>query len=169
MASGRGDMAVSRPEIERELEARIGALGFELVSLERAGSRDRPIMRIRMDRPGSGPESTVTVEDCAQVSRALEAWLDEDDDMPARYVLEVSSPGVERPLVRPRDWERFAGRPVVVKGYGVLADRATRLEAELLGLDSEPEPTVRLRLNDGTEVGVPLREVKGAHLLFNWK
>ena len=162
-------MAASRPEVEQEMEARVAALGFELVLLEWAGSRARPIMRVRMDRLGSGLESSVTVDDCAQVSRALEAWLDEHEDMPEHYVLEVSSPGVERPLVRPRDWERFAGRSVVVKGHGVLAERSTRLEAELLGLDPEPEPTARLRLGDGTEVCVPLTDIKGAHLLFTWK
>ena len=48
-------------------------------------------------------------------------------------------------------------------------ERSSRLEAEVLGLDSEPEPTVRLRLGDGAEVGVPLTEIKGAHLLFKWK
>ncbi len=162
-------MAASRPEVEQKMEEQIATLGFELVSLEWAGSRNRPIMRIRMDRPDSGQESTVTVDDCAQVSRALEAWLDEDEEVPERYVLEVSSPGVERPLVRPRDWERFAGLPVVVKGHGVLAERSNRIEGELLGLDSGPEPTARLRLEDGTEVSVALTEIKGAHLLFNWK
>jgi ribosome maturation factor RimP len=162
-------MALARPEIEREMEAQVASLGFELVSLDWAGSRGRPIMRIRMDRPDSGTESTVTVDECAQVSRALEAWLEEDGDVPERYVLEVSSPGVERPLVKPRDWERFAGRPVVVKGHGVLAGRSTRLEADLLGLQDGPEPIARLRLGDGIEVGVPLKDIKGAHLLFNWK
>ncbi len=78
-------------------------------------------------------------------------------------------PSVPRPLTRSRDWERFAGEPVVVEGYGVLAERSSRLEAELLGLDTEPEPTVRLRLGDGAEVGVPLTDIKGAHLLFKWK
>jgi ribosome maturation factor RimP len=162
-------MALARPEIERELEAQMASLGFELVALEWAGSRARPIMRIRMDRLDSGAESTVTVDDCAQVSRGLEAWLEEDGDVPERYVLEVSSPGVERPLVKPRDWERFAGRPVVVKGHKVLAGRSTRLEADLLGLEAGPEPIARLRLGDGIEVGVPLKDIKGAHLLFNWK
>ena len=60
------------------------------------------------------------------------------------------------------------GEPVVVEGFGVLAERSSRLEAELLGLDSEPEPTVRLRLGDGAEVGVSLTDIKGAHLLFKW-
>ncbi len=89
--------------------------------------------------------------------------------MPERYVLEVSSPGVERPLVRPRDWDRFKGEEVVVKGHEVLADRATRLEAELLGLVEGDEPAARLRLQDGEEVTVRLSDIKAAHLLFRWR
>jgi len=161
-------MASSRPEIEREAEGRLLDLGINLVSMNWAGSRSRPVIRLRIERSPMG-DPPVTVDDCARVSRALESWLDEHDEIPERYVLEVSSPGIERPLTRPRDWERFAGKPVVVEGHGVLAERSHRLEAELLGLDPEPEPTVRLRLGDGAEVGVPLADIKGAHLLFNWK
>ena len=166
-------MAPTRPDIRREAEGRLMDLGFELVSWEWAGNRHRPVIRIRIERSpmGEAPmgEPGVTVDDCARVSRALECWLDEHDEIPERYVLEVSSPGVERPLTRRRDWERFAGEPVVVEGYGVLAGRSSRLEAELLGLDPEPELTARLRLEDGVEVGVPLTDIKGAHLLFRWK
>jgi len=161
-------MAPLRAEIEREVEKQLFDLGFELVAIEWAGGRNRPVIRIRMDRveaAGCG----VTVGDCAQVSRALEGWLDELDDLAERYVLEVSSPGVERPLTRVRDWERFAGKPVIVEGYDVLAERSSRLEADLLGLESEPEPAARLKLGDGTEVKVPLAEIKGAHLVFEWK
>ena len=104
-----------------------------------------------------------------KLRRALEGWLDELDDLAERYVLEVSSPGVERPLTRERDWERFAGKPVIVEGYGVLAERSSRLEADLLGLEPEPEPAARLKLGDGTEVKVPLAEIKGAHLVFEWE
>lgn len=162
-------MAVSRLQIEQEMDGRIMALGFELVSLEWAGSHSRPIVRIRMDKPDSSHESSVTVNDCVSVSRALEEWLDQYEEEFDRYVLEVSSPGIERPLVRPRDWERFAGQHVVVKGHKVLAQQSARLEAELLGLDYKPEPTASLRLGDGTEVGVPLSDIKGAHLIFNWE
>ena len=161
-------MASSRPKIEREAEGRLLDLGIDLVSMDWAGSRSRPVIRLRIERSPMG-DPPVTVDDCARVSRALESWLDEHDEIPERYVLEVSSPGIERPLTRPRDWERFAGKPVVVEGHGVLAERSPRLEAELLGLDPEPEPTVRLRLGDGAEVGVPLADIKGAHLLFKWK
>ena len=161
-------MAPARSKVGREVESRLLDLGMDLVSIDWTGSRNRPVIRLRIERSPMG-DPPVTVDDCARVSRALESWLDELDEIPERYVLEVSSPGIERPLTRPRDWERFVGEPVVVVGFGVLADRSSRLEAELLGLDSEPEPTVRLRLEDGAEVGVPLADIKGAHLLFKWK
>ena len=163
-----GSMAPTPPEIRREAEDRLLELGIDLVSMDWAGSRRRPVIRLRIERSQMG-DPPVTLDDCARVSRALECWLDEHDEIPERYVLEVSSPGVERPLTRLQDWERFAGKSVVVVGYGVLAERSSRLEAELLGLDSEPEPTVRLRLGDGAEVGVPITDIKGAHLLFKWK
>ena len=161
-------MAPSRPKIRREVESLLLDLGIDLVSMDWAGSLSRPVIRLRIERSPMG-DPPVTVEDCVRVSRALEPWLDEHDEIPERYVLEVSSPGVERPLTRPKDWERFRGEPVVVTGFGVLAERSTRLEAELLGLETEPEPTVRLRLEDGAEVGVALRDIKEAHLLFKWK
>ena len=102
--------------LTQEIERRIEELGFELVDLERVGSRARPILRAYIDRPDSRPgEPGVSLDDCARVSRALEPFLDEREDLSDRYVLEVSSPGVERPLVRRRDWERFAGSEVRVK------------------------------------------------------
>ena len=166
-------MALPRPEIRREAEARLLDLGIDLVSMDWTGSRNRPLIRLRIERSpmGGAPvgDPPVTVDDCARVSRALESWLDEHDSIPEQYVLEVSSPGVERPLTRLKDWERFAGESVVVEGYGVLAGRASRLEAQLLGLDSELEPSIRLRLGDGAEVDVLLEDIKGAHLLFKWK
>jgi len=161
-------MPPTRPKIRQEAESRLQDLGIDLVSMDWAGSRNRPVIRLRIERSPMG-DPPVTVNDCARVSRALESWLDEHDDVPERYVLEVSSPGIERPLTRLQDWERFAGEPVVVQGFGVLAERSSRLEAELLGLAADPEPTVRLRLKDGSEVGVPLTDIKGAHLLFKWK
>jgi ribosome maturation factor RimP len=163
-------IAMADDSLERELEARIGALGFELVELERAGTRSRPILRLRIDRAGSPAEPGVTLDDCARVSRALEPFLDGHEGLAEQYVLEVSSPGVERPLVRERDWERFAGREVAIKGYGPLAGRGRRLEGEILGLGEPGEHgrAVRIRLSDGAEVAIPLREIARAQLVFRW-
>jgi ribosome maturation factor RimP len=159
------------PEIAAELERRVEDLGYELVEVRWGGSGQRPQLKLRIDRPNSIPGEGVTVEECAHVSRALEPWLDEHEALSERYVLEVSSPGVDRPLVRARDFERFRGERVAVIGRDVLLGRSTRLEGELLGLADEGAETesVKLRLSDGDEVGVPRSEIRKAHLVFEWK
>ena len=156
--------------VARELDSRLDALGYEAVEVEWAGSTARPLIRIRIDKVGAVGDEGVTVDDCARVSRVLEAWLETVESMPERYVLEVSSPGVDRPLMRPRDFERFAGKKVAVKGPAPLAGRATRLEGELLGLvgAGEENERVRLRLPGGDEVEIPRGEITGAHLVFEW-
>ena len=157
--------------IDRELETRIEELGFELVELERTGSKSRPILRVRIDRPDSGPGSGVTVDDCARVSRALEAYLDEGVVAGGRYTLEVSSPGVERPLVRERDFERFRGQRVAVKGYAPLRGKDKRVEGELVGLEGAGEGqggSVRIRLDDGEEALIAREDIARAHLVFRW-
>jgi ribosome maturation factor RimP len=159
---------MTEPAFERQFEQRIEALGYELVDLERTGPRTRPTLRVRIDRP-EGTEGGITLDDCTRVSRALESLLDEAPELAGRYVLEVSSPGVERPLVRPRDFERFAGRPVAIRGFAPLAGRARRLEGELLGLSRDGgEERIRLRLSDGEEVEIPRDQVASAHLVFRW-
>lgn len=161
------------PEVDEELAARVERLGFELVEARWAGSAKRPILRIRIDVPEerAAAGEGVTVDDCATVSRALEAWLDGLEGLGERYVLEVSSPGLERPLTRGRDWTRFAGEQVAVKGDAPLAGRAKRLEGELLGLfgDEHDGERVRLRLPGGEEVEIPREEITGAHIVFRWK
>jgi len=159
------------PDIEKGLETRVDDLGYELVEVRWGGSGRRPMLKLRIDRPDTIPGQGVTVDECAKVSRALESWLDEYEDLSAQYVLEVSSPGVDRPLVRARDFERFRGEQVAVKGKEVLLGRATRLEGELLGLadaDAGVE-SVRLRLPSGEEVSIPRSEIRKAHLVFTWK
>jgi ribosome maturation factor RimP len=168
--AGREEMKRGVPEVERELESRVDGLGFDLVEALWAGSRARPILRLRIDVKAAG-EGRVTVADCAKVSRALEAWLDELGVMPERYVLEVSSPGVERPLTRPGDWQRFAGEWVAVTGHEVLAGRAKRLEGELVGVRSDESQSERIviRLAGGDEVEIPRGEILRGQLVFRWK
>lgn len=158
------------PQIERELEARVEALGFELVDMRWSGSARRPALRVRIDRADSTPGHGVTVDECARVSRGLEPWLDELEQVPEKYVLEVSSPGVDRPLVRDGDFDRFRGETVALKGHDVLAGKARRLEGELLGMEErDGAQVVRLRLPDGDEVRVPRADIAGANLVFTWK
>lgn len=160
------------PGIEEELEGRVEALAMEVVELEWAGSQARPILRLRVDLPDSSPGHGVTVNDCVRVSRALEPWLDEHPDVPERYTLEVSSPGVERPLRRRRDFVRFAGSEVVVKTEQIVpAVKSRRIEGTLEGVEGEEEEIyrVQVRLGNGTVVEVPRDGIVRAHLMFRWE
>ncbi len=166
-------MVRAEPVTRSEIEARIEALDFELVDMEWGGSKSRPILRLRVDRTDSVPGSGVTVDDCARVSRALETWLDGLDEMPERYVIEVSSPGIERPLTRPRDWLRFKGQRVAVEVRAPLADGRRRVEGELLGPVEEDESQeravrVRIRTDQAEEIVLPTSEIKKAHLVHDW-
>src|SRR3982751_3130978 len=93
--------------LEPLVAEQIKPLGLELFELKVGGSRNRPVVDVRIERE-DGEKGTV--ENCAQASRASEATLDAQDFGGKRYVLEVSSPGIERPLRNGRDWRRFIGR-----------------------------------------------------------
>jgi ribosome maturation factor RimP len=151
--------------LDEVIEHELDQLGFELVEFRRGGTHGRPVLDVRIDRRDG---EKVTIDDCARVSRALEARLDAGDIVASRYVLEVSSPGVERPLKRAADFRRFVGRKARVNS--VLL--GGRLEVELVGVESEAErgtDVVVVRSADGTEHRVPLGDVKDARLVFEWK
>jgi len=164
-------MAIPLPDLAEELEERLEGMGFELVEAEWVGRANRPSLRLRIDLPDSVlGEGGVTVGQCAEVSRALEPWLDEHPEIPEQYVLEVSSPGVERPLTRLRDWRRFAGQQVLVKGKDLPGGKGNRLEGELLGVemgDGEKAFAVLL-LSSGEKIEIPLEGIQKAHLVFRW-
>lgn len=146
-----------------EVRARVGALGFELADLRKGGTPRRIRLAVRIDRPESLPGQGVTVEDCAHVSRALEQWLDASLVLGSNYILEVSSPGIERPLRWRQHWERFVGHDVNLRLRGRGRRRATivRVVAE--------EDAVVLRLaGEGDEMTVPLNEVRDATLAVDW-
>ncbi|NIR44094.1 MAG: ribosome maturation factor RimP [Gemmatimonadetes bacterium] len=156
--------------VEQIAETVLGRLGYELVDLERAGARARPIVRLRIDHLDSEPGRGVTVEECARVSRELEEELEEQEDMPASYILEVSSPGIERPLRRPRDYQRALGRQIALHGYGPLARGSKRLQGVLRSVEGDPgEEELRLELDDGSEMTIPLSAVAKANLVFDWE
>lgn len=98
------------PEISALLEPSVTALGFELVSVELVGGGSDRTLRVYIDHPDG-----ITVDDCADVSRQVSAVLDVEDPVPGAYVLEVSSPGLDRPLVKSADFERFRGSLVKVR------------------------------------------------------
>ncbi|MFV1987163.1 MAG: ribosome maturation factor RimP [Gemmatimonadota bacterium] len=151
-----------------KIEDTIEGLGFEIVTLERGGGRNRPLLRIRIDGPGSEPgRSNVSVQDCAAVARALRDVLEEEGGAERDWVLEVSSPGVERPLTKAEDFARFRGERVMVRGYQPLAGGAKQLEGTLLGLVDDKSETFALDVG-GERVEIALNAVAGARLVYSW-
>ena len=91
--------------VEKLLNPVVESLGMEIIEREFVLDQGRWVLRLYVDREGKG----VTIDDCETVSRAVEPVLDVEDIIPQHYSLEVSSPGIERPLRRPKDFEKFAG------------------------------------------------------------
>lgn len=122
------------------------------------------VLRVQIDRPGSAAtaEESVSVEDCARVSRDLSAMLDVEDLLPVAYTLEVSSPGLDRPLRGPHDYRRFTGRhaKIVLKEK---VDGQTFFRGRLAGMD-EAEAEVQLEGEDGRSHRLPLTLITRANL-----
>ncbi|MBI3982532.1 MAG: ribosome maturation factor RimP [Gemmatimonadetes bacterium] len=155
-------MSTALPDLTAEIRERVDTLGFEVVDVRHSGSR-RARLQVRIDRPDSTPGHGVTVADCETVSRVLERWLDETGLIGQDYVLEVSSPGIERPVRWPEHWERFTGRDVVVRLPGRGRVRATIVAVDRMA------GTVTLRLTgEASTVTVPLAEVRDARLAVDW-
>ena len=154
--------------LEDVVASEIRPLGLEIFELKMGGSKGRPVLDVRVEREDGG---TVTVDDCAAASRAIESRLDALEFGGKRYVLEVSSPGLERPLRNAADWRKFVGRSAVVTSNtpGDPAGRRTD-EVEIAGIEGEAGTEVLIVRNErGDERRFPLSAVEKARLAFHWK
>ena len=140
----------------------LDTLGFELVDLRRAGTIQRPILQVRVDRPDSRPGQGVTADDCAGISRSLERFLESRALVGPRYVLEVSSPGLERPLRWPQHWRRFVGHRARVRSPALGGRRIVEIVAV------PDDDHVTLRPEQGGETTLCLDEISEATLLVDW-
>jgi ribosome maturation factor RimP len=136
----------------------VAELGFELVDLRRTGTLQRPLLQVRVDRPDSRPGQGVTADDCAAISRSLERFLESRGIVGPRYVLEVSSPGIERPLRWPEHWRRFVGRHVRVRADSLSG----RNRCEIVSVPDEEH--VQLRRDDGSEIVLAFDAIRDAIL-----
>ena len=151
-------------QVEKIVLPVLSSMGLELVDLEYKREGKAMILRLFIDRDGG-----ITLDDCADVSREVSEILDVEDVIPGRYSLEVSSPGIDRPLKRPGDYEKFRGRLVKIRTFEVLEDdegnRRKTFLGELLGLEGG---VVRLRLKEGQMAGIPLEKVAKANLEYEF-
>ena len=148
-------LAIDPNEIARMIEPSLDAMGYRLVRLMQTGGLRRPTLQVMAERRDDAP---MTVEDCAEISRAVSALLDVADPIAGAYMLEVSSPGIDRPLVRPEDYDRFAGFEARIE----LVDPARRPQAVSRPCFSGAKRThVRLAA-EGGEVRLPLAAIAQA-------
>ncbi|WP_270933420.1 ribosome maturation factor RimP [Falsiroseomonas oryzae] len=148
------------------LEARIAAailpslrqMGYELVRVQVSG-KERPTVQIMADRTDDAP---FRVEDCEAISHAIGAVLDVEDPIRGEWMLEVSSAGIDRPLTRIKDWNRFAGHVATVE-LVVPQEGRKRFKGIALGADAE---VARLKLEDGSEVAFQRGNIRKAKLVL---
>lgn len=144
-------------EIARMIEPALEAMGYRLVRVAFTGARQTTLQVMAERRD----EAAMTVDDCAAISRQVSALLDVADPIADAYTLEVSSPGIDRPLVRPEDYDRFAGFEARIELSAPLGGRK-RYRGRLLG---RAAGHVRLA-GDGGEVSLPLASIARAKLVL---
>lgn len=158
-AGAEGCVTETPEKIRRLVEPAIEGMGFELAELECRLGHGSGLLRLFIDK-----HDGITVEDCEQVSRQVAAMLDVEDPIPGDYHLEVSSPGLDRKLVKPAHFDRFAGCEVKVRLRRMI-DQRRRLRGTLLAREGSK---VSIRV-DGDTVTVPMDEIEVARLVPDLK
>ncbi len=152
-------MSKKAEEVVLELATPIAELhGLEVVDVEYQKEGQDWILRVFIDK-----EDGVSLEDCQNVSRSLSEELDAKDPFKNSYLLEVSSPGIDRPLKTKRDFERFAGKLIDISTY-IPIKGEKKLTGELLGLEDD---NIKI-LIEGEELLVPLAKVAQTRLSINF-
>ncbi len=143
--------------IERVIAPVVADLGFELVRVQTSGAR-RPVLQVMVERVDG---TTMTVEDCAVVSREISAVLDVADPIAGPYTLEVSSPGIDRPLTRLKDFHRFRGFEAKIETR-LMIDGRRRFKGVLSGVD---DGVVGIEA-DGVLARIPFDAIQRAKLVL---
>jgi ribosome maturation factor RimP len=149
-------------KIESLVVPLVASLGLELVEIEYKPEGRQMILRVFIDKEGG-----VTLDDCAAVSKEFSALLDVEDIIQGKFTLEVSSPGLNRPLKSLSDYERYNGKLVKIKTFAALADDSGKLRktflGKLLGVDGD---LILVKLLEGQSASIPFTAVAKANLEF---
>ena len=152
-----------RDEYEQKAEAMLApiveAAGFELVDVEYVKEAGNWYLRGYIDKPGG-----ITVNDCEAVSRAFSDKLDEDDFIEDSYIMEISSPGLDRPLKKEKDFKRSLGEAVDIKLYRAI-ERQKDFSGILTAYDAD---TVTIRYEDGSENTFNRKDIALIRLAFDF-
>ena len=151
-------MVQAAESVRAVIEPAVTALGYELVGVEYLPQGRHSLLRVYIDS-----DDGITIDDCEAVSRQVSAVLDVEDPIKGQYTLEVSSPGVERPLFTREHYERFLGERVQIRLQAPLEGRR-RFTGTLKALDGG-DVVVEV---DGEEIPLPLEQIEKAHLAPEW-
>lgn len=139
------------------IEPETKALGFELVRVQMIGGTSDPTLQVMAERPDT---RQLTIDDCADLSRRLSDLFDEADPIETAYRLEVSSPGIDRPLTRLKDFSDWAGHEARITLAEPIGERK-QFTGDLAGTEGEE---VLVHLKDGKEARLPFAAIKTAKL-----
>ena len=144
------------------LEPIVAGEGMELLEVEFLREREGWVLRLFIDKPGA----RVSLDDCTQVSRAVDTVLDVEELIPHEYHLEVSSPGVNRPLKKPRHYEQAKGQRVKVKTFGPVGEPPRR---NFTGTLTEvADDAITVQVEGAGAFRIPFKDIAKAHLEFEF-
>jgi ribosome maturation factor RimP len=149
-------------DLTAEIEARATALGLSVVRVVMLGGTSDPTLQVMAERPDT---RQLTLDDCATLSRSLSEWLDAEDPIEGAYRLEVSSPGIDRPLTRLADYADWAGHEARIRLLETYKSRK-QFEGVLLGVDGD---NVKLDAVNVGAVSIPFDIIRTAKLLLTDK
>ena len=152
--------------IETIIEEPLAAQGYSVVRVQLSGGH-RKVLQIMIERSDEKP---INVDDCSTVSRLVSVLLDVQDPIKDPYILEVSSPGLERPLVKLRDYQRFCGQTVVVKTHQPINGRKT-FQGRLTSAEENGITLDLLQVSEGESLSITLElnNIRAAHLVVDYK
>ena len=148
--------------VAKQIEPEVKSLGYELVRVAMIGGTSDPTLQVMAERPDT---RQLSLSDCETISRRLSEWLDANDPIEGSYRLEVSSPGIDRPLTRPKDYADWAGYEARVTLHD-QRDGRKQFSGLLNGIDDE---IVKLTDKSGHEHALPFSDISSAKLLLTNK
>ena len=146
-------------DIARQIEPEVRSLGYDLVRVAMIGGTSDPTLQVMAERPDT---RQLDLADCEAISRRLSEWLDSNDPIEGSFRLEVSSPGIDRPLTRLKDYADWAGHEARI-GLKEPRDNRKQFSGTLVGVDGD---TIRLTDKSGAAHALPFNDISSAKLLL---
>jgi ribosome maturation factor RimP len=148
--------------LAERIEPEVKILGYDLVRVAMIGGASDPTLQVMAERPDT---RQLDLSDCETISRRLSDWLDANDPIEGSFRLEVSSPGIDRPLTRPKDYSDWAGHEARIS-VAKLGEGRKQFSGTLHGIDGE---NVKLTDKSGLQHILPFRDISSAKLLLTDK